>query len=108
VAEVKETETKRGGRKPDPMTQLINDLKTQIKNLGEVSTFDYPAHTARHYDERANAWGRQYGKTGTTDGLILSLAYEALSSLNDAERRYSLVQLAAASLVVVERLEDGK
>lgn len=112
MAETETVETeqaqKKAGRKPDPMTQLVNDVKAEIKNLGEVSVLGFPAHQARAYDERARSWNRQYGKTGTYDGLILSLAFEALSSLNAAERRYSLTQLAAAALVAVDRLDGSK
>lgn len=96
---------KKGVRKPDPMTQVINDLKAQIKALEGVSTLDYPTTRVRGYDERANAWGRQYALDGTLDGLILSLAFESLASLNAMERRYSLLQLAAAALIAAERGE---
>ncbi|MFD7259296.1 hypothetical protein [Streptomyces sp. NPDC059874] len=96
---------KKPTRKPDPMTPVINDLKAQIKALDGVTTLDYPTTRVRAYDERASAWGRQYGREGTLDGLILSLAFESLASLNQAERRYSLLQLAAAALIAVERGE---
>ncbi|MGW3323857.1 hypothetical protein [Streptomyces virginiae] len=98
------TTTKKPTRKPDPMTQAIAELKAQIKMLDNVSTLDYPTTRVRGYDERASAWGRQYGKEGTLDGLILSLAFESLACFSH-ERRYSLVQLAAAALIAAERGE---
>jgi hypothetical protein len=97
--------TKKPARKPDPTTQLINELRAEIKKLDEVSTLEYPTTRVRTYDERASAWGRQYGKEGTTDGLILSLAFEALSCYPH-ERRYSLVSLAAAALIAAERIGE--
>ncbi|MFH8414330.1 hypothetical protein [Streptomyces collinus] len=99
---------KKAARKPDPMTQLLNDLKAEIKNLGEVSVKMHADSRAPQYDRRASAWGRHYGQHGTLDGLILSLAFEVLAGLNPAERRYSLVQLAAAALVAAEKLEPSK
>ncbi|MFI5863586.1 hypothetical protein [Streptomyces sp. NPDC051546] len=96
------TAPRKGGRKPDPLTQVISELKVQIKSLEAVSTLEYPTTRIRTYDERASAWGRQYGKEATLDGLILSLAFEALACFAH-ERRYSLVQLAAAALIAAER-----
>lgn len=106
--ETTETTPKKTTRKPDPLTQLLNDVRAQVKALGDVSVLPFPAHQARAYDDRARAWNRQYGKAGTYDGLILSLAFEALSSLNAAERRYSLTQLAAAALVAIDKLDGAE
>ncbi|MEX1655491.1 hypothetical protein ABZ960_20280 [Streptomyces pseudovenezuelae] len=99
---------KKGGRKPDPMTQLLNEVKAKIKNLAELTVKENPAGRAQQHERRASAWGRHYAQHSTLDGLILSLGFESLAALNPAERRYSLVQLAAAALVAVEKLEDGK
>ncbi|MCY0933604.1 hypothetical protein [Streptomyces sp. H34-S4] len=98
---------KKPTRKPDPMAQIINELRTEIKKLDEMSTLEYPTTRVRAYDERASAWGRQYGKEGTTDGLILSLSFEALACYPH-ERRYSLVSLAAAALIAAERISEGQ
>ncbi|MET8111155.1 hypothetical protein [Streptomyces prasinus] len=99
---------KKTPRKPDPVTQLLNDVKAEMKALDGLTLKPHPDAKARHYDARATAWGRQYDKEGSLDGLILSLAFEALAGLNDIERRYSLVQLAAAALVAAEDLDGGK
>jgi hypothetical protein len=111
VAETETVETeqtpKKGGRKPDPMTQLINELKAEIKNLGEVHVGDYPTHTRRHYADRGRAWGREYGREGGTDKLVMSHAYGALGHFVE-DRRQALIQLAAAALVAAERLDDDK
>ncbi|ATI18742.1 hypothetical protein SEA_DAUDAU_41 [Streptomyces phage Daudau] len=106
--ETTETASKKTTRKPDPVTQLLNDVRAQIKALGDVSVLPYPAHQARAYDDRARAWNRQYGKAGTYDGLILSLAFEALAALNPAERRYAFTQLAAAALIAVDKLDGAE
>ncbi|MFE9924241.1 hypothetical protein ACFYQA_22465 [Streptomyces sp. NPDC005774] len=99
---------KKTPRKPDPVTQLLNDVRVEMKALGDLSIELHPDIKAQHYDTRAAAWNRYYYKSETLDGLVLSLAFEALAGLNDAERRYSLTQLAAACLVAAERLDGGK
>ena len=109
-AETVETKAapKKAPRKTDPVTQLLNEVRSEMKSLGDVRVESFPEHRARHYDERARAWNRQYGTDGSYDGLILSLAFEALGSLNAAERRYSLTQLAAAALVAIDKLDGSK
>ncbi|MEU0343325.1 hypothetical protein ABZ092_31320 [Streptomyces bobili] len=99
---------KKTPRKPDPTTQLLNEVKAELKAIGDWTVNDLPTYKAVHYDSRARAWGRHYADHGRIDGLLLSLAFEALSSLNPAERRLSLVQLAAASLAAIEKLDGGK
>ncbi|QAX95493.1 hypothetical protein SEA_BARTHOLOMEWSD_43 [Streptomyces phage BartholomewSD] len=99
---------KKTTRKPDPVTQLLNEVKAELKHIGDWDVKPIAAGRAEQYDRRASAWGRHYAQHGTLDGLILSLGFEALASLNPAERRYSLVQLAAAALAAVEKLDGGK
>ncbi|MFG2923858.1 hypothetical protein ACGFYA_20410 [Streptomyces sp. NPDC048305] len=99
---------KKTTRKPDPTTQLLNELKAELKALSDWTVNELPPRKAEHYDGRAHAWSRHYASNGQVDGLLLSLAFEALSSLNPSERRYSLVQLAAASLTAIEKLDGGK
>ncbi|MDX3525050.1 hypothetical protein P1P75_00920 [Streptomyces sp. ID05-39B] len=105
--ETTEQAQKKTPRKPDPMTQLLNELKVQIKAVENWDVKGIPAGRIEQYDRRASAWGRHYGQNGTLDGLILSLAFEALACYPQ-ERRYSLVQLAAAALLAAEKLEPGK
>lgn len=99
-----EQEPKKAGRKPDPMTQVITDVRASIKKLGEYDTKDYPTTRIRHYDERAGAWARQYGREGMIDGLVLSLAFESLATYPH-ERRHALLQLAAVALDEAARLD---
>jgi hypothetical protein len=60
------------------------------------------------HDGRAAAWGRQYAKDGAFDALLLSLSFEALSSLNEAESRYSLTQLVAVALDRIAQIDAAK
>ncbi|AXQ65239.1 hypothetical protein KGG90_gp44 [Streptomyces phage Thestral] len=99
---------KKTTRKPDPVTQLLNEVRAELKNVGDWDVKPIAAGRSEQYDRRASAWGRHYAEHGTLDGLILSLGFEALAALNPAERRYSLVQLAAAALAAVEKLDGVK
>lgn len=99
---------KKATRKADPMTQLLNEVKAEVKQMEGWKVEGVKADRTAHYDGRASAWGRHYAQHGTLDGLLLSLGFEALAALNPAERRHSLVQLAAASLVAIEKLDGGK
>ncbi|MGW8630631.1 hypothetical protein [Streptomyces sp. NPDC055793] len=98
---------KKPARKPDPTTQLLNEVKAELKNFADLEVKKVAAGRSEQYDRRASAWGRHYAQHGTLDGLVLSLGFEALAALNSTERRYALVQLAAASLTAAEKL-DGK
>ncbi|MBQ0949271.1 MULTISPECIES: hypothetical protein [unclassified Streptomyces] len=99
---------KKTTRKPDPVTQLLNEVKAEIKGFSDLEVKAVAVGRAEQYDRRATAWNRHYAQHGTLDGLLLSLGFEALAALNPAERRYSLVQLAAAALLSVEKLDGGK
>lgn len=99
---------KKTTRKPDPMTQLLNEVKAEVKSFADTEVKPIGPGRAEQYDRRASAWGRHYADHGTLDGLLLSLSFEALATLNPAERRYSLVQLAAAALLSAEKLDGGK
>ncbi|MEU9605484.1 hypothetical protein [Streptomyces sp. NPDC048057] len=99
---------KKATRRPDPTAQLLTALKAELKNHAELEVRPVEAGRAEQYDRRAAAWGRHFADHGSLDGLVLSLGFEALAALNPAERRYALVQLAAAALVAVSKLdEDG-
>jgi hypothetical protein len=67
-----------------------------------------PETRALVHDGRAAAWGRQYAKDGAFDALLLSLAFESLSSLNEAESRYSLTQLVAVALDRIAQIDAAK
>ncbi|QAY15945.1 hypothetical protein SEA_JANUS_41 [Streptomyces phage Janus] len=106
-AEKPTTRKKAPARKPDPMARILNDIRAAAKSLGEYATNPAPEHRVRHHDGRASAWGRQYAHEGTIDALVLSLTFEALSSLNPAEERYSLTQLAAVVLARIEQIDEA-
>jgi hypothetical protein len=97
---------KKATRKPDPITQLLNEVRAELKQVGEWKTDAHDSRRRQH-DTRAAAWGREYAKTGALDALLLSLTFEALACYPQ-EQRYSLVQLAAAALSAAEKLEAGK
>lgn len=99
---------KKTTRKPDPVTQLLNEVKAELKNMADWEVKRVAPGRSSQHDSRASAWGRHYAQNGTLDGLLLSLGFEALAALNPAERRYALVQLAAASLHAIEALDGGK
>ncbi|MCD2462481.1 hypothetical protein MBT42_02795 [Streptomyces sp. MBT42] len=101
------TRKKAPARKPDPLGRILNDVRAAAKSLGEYSTLPAPEHRVRHHDGRATAWNRQYAHEGTIDSLVLSLTFEALSSLNPAEERYSLTQLAAVVLGRIEQIDEA-
>jgi hypothetical protein len=103
-----EQAAKKGGRKPDPMARIVNDVKASIKSLGDYEAKEYPVTRNRYYDERSAVWARQYGREGTLDALVLSYAHEVLASLNDAERRHALLQLAAVAINEVSRLDGAE
>jgi hypothetical protein len=95
---------KKATRKPDPITQLLGEVRNELKQIGDWTATDT---RRRQHDSRAAAWGREYAKTGAFDAMLLSLAFEALACYPQ-EQRYSLVQLAAAALSAAEKLEAGK
>ncbi|ATI18824.1 hypothetical protein KGG85_gp42 [Streptomyces phage Tefunt] len=98
---------KKGGRKPDPLTRAIADMKEAGKHLGDYQVKDVPEARALLHDQRAAAWGRTYADQGVFDALLLSLAFEALAGLNPAEQRYALLQLSAVALGRAAEL-DGR
>ncbi|MFF4054588.1 hypothetical protein ACFYZ0_02190 [Streptomyces sp. NPDC001708] len=106
--ETTETEQapKKGGRKPDPMTQLLNELKAAVKELGDYEVADIEPSLRRGHDRRAQAWAEAFGKSGRLDGLLLSRAFEALACF-EHERRHALIQLAAVALNEAAR-QDAK
>ncbi|MGW1040066.1 hypothetical protein [Streptomyces sp. NPDC002547] len=108
MAEVETTKAeqapKKGGRKPDPMTRLLNDLKGAIKELGEYTTTDTYDFRRRLHDGRAAAWAKEYGKTGAFDALLLSHTFEALACYRH-EQRHALLQLAAVAVAEAEKLD---
>jgi hypothetical protein len=101
VAETETVDTeqapKKGGRKPDPMARAITDMKQAAKHLGEYDVKPAPEGRIGLHDQRAAAWGKEYGEKGTFDALLLSLAFEALGSY-EHEQRYALLQLSAVAL----------
>jgi hypothetical protein len=111
VAEVEKTATeqapKKAGRKPDPMAQLVNDVKAAIKALGEYEVTDINDSLRQGHDRRAAAWGKEYGKSGRFDALVLSYAFEVLGTY-EHERRHALVQLAAVALNEAARLDGAE
>ncbi|WP_327424317.1 hypothetical protein OG763_38110 [Streptomyces sp. NBC_01230] len=110
MAEAEKVDTdqapKKGGRKPDPMTRAINDMKQAAKHLGEYDVKPAPAGRIEAHDRRSAAWGKEYADTGTLDALLLSLAFEALGSY-EQEQRYALLQLSAVALNQAAAL-DGR
>jgi hypothetical protein len=110
VAEAEKVDTdqasKKGGRKPDPMTRAINDMKQAAKHLGEYDVKPAPAGRIEAHDRRSAAWGKEYADKGTLDALLLSLAFEALGSY-EQEQRYALLQLSAVALNQAAAL-DGR
>ncbi|WP_432078654.1 hypothetical protein [Streptomyces sp. YPW6] len=100
------TTPKKTTRKPDPMTRVLNEVRAAVKNLGE-----YPANPGtddrrRQHDGRAAAWGKEYGRQGTFEALLLSYAFESLAAY-EHEQREALVQLAAIALAQVEKLDGA-
>ncbi|MGW7434748.1 hypothetical protein [Streptomyces sp. NPDC054849] len=95
---------KRAPRKVDPLAKLLDELKAEMGRVG--TTTPTPAFRRQSHDGRAAAWGREYAKTGSLDALLLSLAFEVGAS-TALELRYSLVQLAAAALSEVERIDKA-
>ncbi|QPB09641.1 hypothetical protein CPT_Spernnie_037 [Streptomyces phage Spernnie] len=110
MAEAEKVDTdqapKKGGRKPDPMTRAINDMKQAAKHLGEYDVKPAPAGRIEAHDRRSAAWGKEYADKGTLDALLLSLAFEALGSY-EQEQRYALLQLSAVALNQAAAL-DGR
>ncbi|MEV5330886.1 hypothetical protein [Streptomyces werraensis] len=98
---------KKAARKPDPITQLLNEVKAEIKELGEFEVAEINDSLRRGHDRRATAWAKEYGKSGRYDACILSAAFEALSCYQH-ERRHALLQLAAVAVAAAEKLEAGK
>ncbi|MFF8845476.1 hypothetical protein ACF08N_22580 [Streptomyces sp. NPDC015127] len=107
TTETKPTTKKAPARKADPMARILNDVRAQVKALGEYSTEPAPEHRIRHHDGRAAAWNRQYAHEGTIDALVLALTFEALAALNPAEERYALTQLAAVVFSRIEQIDEA-
>jgi hypothetical protein len=107
VAETVTAQPKKATRKPDPMTRILNDVKAAAKHVTEFDVAPVPEARALIHDGRAAAWGRQYAKDGAFDALLLSLSFEALSSLNEAESRYSLTQLVAVALDRIAQIDEA-
>ncbi|MFF3249759.1 hypothetical protein ACFYWP_01845 [Actinacidiphila glaucinigra] len=98
---------KKPARKPDPMTRIINDVKTAIKDLGEYEA--KPVNDARRsgHDRRAEAWAKEWARTSTQDSLVLATAFEALACYPH-EQRDALISLAAIALNEVVKLDGAK
>ncbi|MFF3015795.1 hypothetical protein [Streptomyces sp. NPDC057939] len=100
------TTTKKATRKPDPMTHVFTDVRAAVKNLGEYTAKPGTDDRRRQHDGRASAWGKEYGRQGTFEALLLSYAFESLAAY-EHEQRWALVQLAAIAVAQVEKLDSG-
>ncbi|WP_406192279.1 hypothetical protein OH733_05565 [Streptomyces griseus] len=98
---------KKATRKPDPMTRIIADMKEARKALGAFGTKDHDESKRRSYDQLAASWGRDHAITGEYASGLLSLTFEAAACYKQ-EKRYALLQLAAAALAEVERLDGAE
>ncbi|MEU5403691.1 hypothetical protein ABZ348_30870 [Streptomyces sp. NPDC005963] len=98
---------KRVPRKPaDPLIKIVDEvLRAGIAKMG--ATTPVPAFRSRLNEGRASAWSREHVKTGALDALLLSLTFEVGAALNPVETRHSLIQLAAAALAEVQRIDEA-
>ncbi|MEU8133212.1 hypothetical protein [Streptodolium elevatio] len=104
-----ETTPKKAGRKPDPMTRILNDLKAAIKGLGEYESKSYGEARRHVHDGRAFAWAREYERTGTFDALLLAHTFGALCESDDRQRqRDVLLDVAAVAIAKIEKLDGGQ
>ncbi|MFE4451395.1 hypothetical protein [Streptomyces sp. NPDC056796] len=101
------TKPKRAPRKPaDPLLKILDDiLRAEIAKA--PIAVPPPAFRRPINDGRAAAWGREYDRGRALDALLLSLTFEVGAALNPNEARYSLVQLAAAALAEVQRIDEA-
>lgn len=88
------------------MTRIVNDVRAEMKSVEEWTALPLDDARRRHYDGRAAAWGREYGRTNKFDALLLSLGFEALACY-PKEERYALVQLAAVILGRIEKIDGA-
>jgi hypothetical protein len=107
VADTVTEQPKKTTRKADPLTRILADIKAEAKKVTEWDVSPVPQGRALVHDGRAAAWGQQYAKDSTFDALVLSLTFEALASLNEAESRYSLTQLVAVVLDRIAQIDEA-
>ncbi|AXQ61097.1 hypothetical protein SEA_HANK144_42 [Streptomyces phage Hank144] len=108
ITETKPTPRKKApARKPDPMALLVAEAKEAVSQLGPLPKAGTPDHRRKHHDGRAAAWAKQYAHEGTSDSLLLSLAFE-VGACYPQEERHALLQLAGAALALADRLDGDK
>ncbi|WP_438470819.1 hypothetical protein [Streptomyces asiaticus] len=105
--------TKRRTRKPaapkvdNPFVALDAAIQRAIQELGEYDANDSYASRRPAHERRANAWAKEYGKTGALDALLLSHTFEVLAAFPH-EQHPALVQLAAVALNEAKKLETAR
>lgn len=108
------TTAKRGGRKADPVTAILAEIKALVKDRqGEPLPLrgGLNSESGRlHYVEQEGRWSainaaRSVAGTLGKDGLILEDAFAALGEVDDADVRRALVLLAAEAISAVEDID---
>jgi hypothetical protein len=113
-----ETTAKRGGRKPDPLTGILAEVKAERKaQVEEWPERELPFLGGRMpeaaqsvYASRAANWRlinenrKEIGTLGW-DGLFVESVWELLASDNEAERRARLILLSAVLVGEVESMD---
>lgn len=97
---------KRPGRKADPMTRIVAELKPLIlKELASKGSSP-GGDRLRLHAGRADAWEEELASRGRFDALLLSKAFRLLSS----ETPYSRDELLSLAAVVLSQVDgvDGK
>jgi hypothetical protein len=110
------TTAKRGGRKADPLTGILAEVKAELKAIGGLAEFPLgggavPTKARRHYRKQAEMWHginevREAAGTSGHDGFLLEAAYDVLSH-DEPQARADLLKLAALVVGIIESL-DGR
>ncbi|MEU8621444.1 hypothetical protein [Streptomyces sp. NPDC048623] len=99
------TKPKRAPRKVDPLVRVVEqEVRPEIPNYAAKTSTPKKRMTA--HEGRAAAWGGEFEKTGSLDSLLLSLTFEVGAATGLAIRP-ALVQLAAAALGEIERIDKA-
>jgi hypothetical protein len=110
---VTDTPTRKPGRRPDPATAILGQVRAARKAL-ESRPFRggrNPGAALSVYAERAEAWrainaAREHAGLPGRDGDLLEAVYAALAA-SDSEARELLVRLASVAVAAVEELEEA-
>lgn len=106
--------TKRPGRRSDPTTAVITEVKTARKLIGDrgmpLAGGQRPVKGRAYHLRESNRWraieyGRELAETPGWDSAVLAATFGAFAEQDPQHSRAALVRLAALAVAAIESID---